>query len=125
MSTEAEVAPSDMIGAALDGLVDVIQTAGVAATRDPGDFQPPAAIVGAPSITGQATMAAIALSVPIYIVADGSGKVALDWMLAAVVILLPVLGESSAEPTLWTSPINPAGLSAYLIRVRVNIAQTT
>ena len=115
---------ADLIGAALDAIVDAVATVGLPVTRDPGDLQPPAVIVGAPTITGAATLQAIGLSVPVYVVADAPGKTGLDYMLAAVTLLLPVFGETIAEPTLYASPLNPAGLPAYLIRVRVNVAQT-
>jgi hypothetical protein len=118
------VAASDLITAALDGLVAAIVEAGLPATREPADFQPPGVIVAAPTITGAATLQSIGLLIPVYVVAGESGRRGLDWMLAAVTVLLPVFRESAAEPTLWNSPINPAGLSAYLISVRVNVAQT-
>jgi hypothetical protein len=123
-SVASRTSAADLIGAALDGLVAAIAETGLPVTRDPGDFQPPAVLVAAPTITGAATMQAIGLSAPVYVVSPDPGRVGLDYMLAAVGVLLPVLGETIAEPTLYTSPLNPSGLPAYLIRVRVNIAQT-
>lgn len=113
---------ADLIASALDGIVAEISDAGVPVTRDPGDFQPPGAIVGAPTITGAATMQSIGLTVPVYVVSDQTGAEGLDWMLETVTTLLPVFGESAATPTLWHSPINPAGLPAYLITLRVNVS---
>ena len=76
-----------------------------------------------PTITGAATLQAIGLSVPVMIVADQPGQAGQDFCLQCVTLLLPVFGETQAEPTTWISPINPAGLPAYLIRVRANVAQ--
>ncbi|HWN81325.1 MAG TPA: hypothetical protein VNM87_04460, partial [Candidatus Udaeobacter sp.] len=115
----------DLITTALDQIVTAIEAAGIAATRDPGDFQPPAAIVGPPTITGAATMQSIGLTVPVYIVTPDPGQPGLDWMLAQVATLLPVFGETAAEPTLWTSPLaGPGGLPAYVITVRANVSTT-
>lgn len=118
----------DMAGAivlALDALVQSVIDAGVACTRDPGDFQPPGAIVSAPTITGAATMQSIGMTVPVFIVHDQATSAGgLEWLLEAVAAILPVFGETAAEPTLWNSPINPAGLPAYLITARVNVSTT-
>jgi hypothetical protein len=112
----------DMLTAALDQVVALVESAGIAATRDPGDFQPPGVIVAAPTITGAATMQSIGLLVPVYVVADEAGQGGLDWMLGVVTQLLPLFRESAAEPTNWISPLNPAGLPAYLITLRTNVA---
>lgn len=120
----AQLDTADLITGALDAIVGVLVDAGIPATRDPGEFQPPGAIVAAPTITGAATMQSIGLTVPVYVVHTDSGVAGLDWLLAAVSILLPVFGETAASPTLWNSPINPAGLPAYLITVRVNVSTT-
>lgn len=114
---------ADLILAGLDALVDAIATLGLPVTRDPGDFQPPGVIVQPPTITGAATMQTIGLSVPVQIVSDQLGQAGQDWCLSLVTVLLPVLGETQAEPDTWPSPINPGGLPAYLIRVTANIAQ--
>ena len=122
-SLEARAA-ADLITQALDAIVQQVIDAGVAATRDPGDFQPPGAIIGPPTITGAATMQSIGMTVPVYVVADVTGSAGLDWMLGCVAALLPVFGETAAEPTSWISPINPVGLPAYLITARVNVSTT-
>jgi hypothetical protein len=125
MSDPGARAAADLITTALDGIVQEIIDAGVVATRDPGDFQPPGAIVAAPTITGAATLQSIGLTVPVYVVSDQPGGAeGLDWMLEAVTLLLPIFRESAAEPTLWHGPINPAGLPAYLITLRVNVSTT-
>jgi hypothetical protein len=112
------------IPAALDAIVSVLVDAGLPATRDPGDFQPPGGIVAPPTIVGASTMQSIALTVPVWIVTDQPGQEGTDWALGWVAVLLPVLGESAAEPLPWISPINPAGLPAYLITVHANVATT-
>jgi hypothetical protein len=123
MSDPAARATSDLIVLALDELVQLVIDAGVVCTRDPGEFQPPGAIVAAPTISGAATMQSIAISVPVYIVSDQPGGAAgLEWMLEAVALLLPVFGETSATPAQWVSPINPAGLPAYLITATLNVS---
>jgi hypothetical protein len=114
--------PADLILAALDGIVAAIAEVGLDVTRDSGDFQPPGVLVGAPTITGAATMRTIGLLVPVRVVVTEPGQAGLDALLTAVALLLPVLGEHTAEPTTWSSPINPSGLPAYLIHVRVNVS---
>lgn len=115
-------AAADAIITALDEIVQLVIDAGVNATRDPAEFQPPGGIVAAPTITGAATMATIGLLVPVWIVSDQPGGLAgADWLLEAVSAVLPALA-AAAEPTLWHSPINPSGLPAYLITARVNVS---
>jgi len=111
-----------LISGALDAVVAVVEGEGIAASRDPSDFQPPAVIVGPPTVTGLATLGSIGLTVPVYIVHPDPGIVGLEWMLEQVEILLPAFGETASEPTLWNSPLNPAGLPAYLITVRLNVS---
>lgn len=119
----ADLAQADLITAALDAIVDAVATVGLPVTRDPGDFQPPGVIVQPPTVTGAATLQTIGLAIPVEIVADQPGRAGVDWALACVTVLLPVFGETLAEPVTWSSPINPNGLPAYLITVRANVAQ--
>jgi hypothetical protein len=113
--------PADLILAALDAIVAAVEGVGLACTRDSQQFQPPGVLVGAPTITGQATMRTIGLLVPVRVVVTEPGQAGLDGLLTAVSLLLPVFGEHTAEPTTWSSPINPQGLPAYLIQVRANV----
>ena len=123
MSDPGARAAADLITAALDEIVQRVIDAGVVCTRDPGEFQPPGAIVSAPTITGAATLQSIGITVPVSVVSDREpGPAGLEWMLEAVSALLPAFGETAAEPTVWISPINPAGLPAYLITARVNVS---
>lgn len=125
MSDPAAHLAAGLIADALDAIVQECIDAGVQATRDAGDFQPPGAIVAAPTITGAATMQAIGLSVPVYVVSDQPGSDGLEWMLEAVSALLPALRVAGpVTPTTWVSPINPAGLPAYLLTVPVNVTTT-
>jgi len=125
MSDPGARAAADMILNALEAIVERITAAGIPASRDPGEFQPPGAIVSAPTITGAATLQSIGITVPIYVVSDQpGGAAALEWLLETVSALLPTFGETAAEPTTWISPINPAGLPAYLITARVNVSTT-
>jgi len=116
---------ADAIITALDAIVQEVIDAGVAATRDPGEFQPPGAIIAAPTITGAATMQSIGMLVPVWIVSDlAPSAEGVDWLLGCVTALLPVFGETAAEPVPWISPINPQGLPAFLITARVNVSTT-
>lgn len=126
MSEPAARAQADLILTALDELVQAVIDAGVLCTRDPGEFQPPGAIIDPPTITGAATMQSLAMDVPIFVVSDQPGGVAaLDWMLPAVMLILPALGIAGpATPTSWASPINPAGLPAYLVILHCNVSTT-
>ena len=107
--------------AALDLVVLELQSAGIPATRDPGDFQPPGAIVSAPTIAGTATMGSIGLTIPIYAVTPEPGADGLDQILGWACQILELFNETSSEPTSWISPLNPAGLPAYLVTLRWNI----
>jgi hypothetical protein len=118
-------AQADAVLVALDAIVQAVIDAGVVCTRDPGEFQPPGAIVDPPTITGAATMQSLAMDVPIYVVSDQPGGLAaVDWMLPAALEIVAALGAVGATPTSWTSPINPAGLPAYLIILGVNVTTT-
>jgi len=107
--------------AALDLVVLELQSAGIPATRDPGDFQPPGAIVSAPTISGIATMGSIGLEIPIYAVTDQPGADGLDQILEWACEILELFNETGAEPTSWISPLNPSGLPAYLVTLRWNV----
>ena len=107
--------------AALDLVVLELPSAGIPATRDPGDFQPPGAIVSAPTIAGTATMGSIGLTIPIYAVTPEPGADGLDQILGWACQILELFNETSSEPTSWISPLNPAGLPAYLVTLRWNI----
>jgi hypothetical protein len=115
--------PTGEITAALDALVARIAGLGLPVTRDEGDLQPPGVLVGPPTITGLLTMRTLGLSVPVYAITDTPGRVGLEWCLEAAEAIRAELLEASSEPTIYTSPINPAGLPAYLVPVRVNIEQ--
>jgi sugar (pentulose or hexulose) kinase len=113
---------AELVLAALDGIVYAIQEAGLQATRDAIEFQPPGVLVGAPTFAGAATMQSIALIVPVRVVVTEPGQAGLEGLLTAVCLLQPVLGEKGGEPTTYASPINPNGLPAYLIQVHVNVS---
>lgn len=105
---------------ALDQLVGAIQAAGVPATRNPEELQPPAAIVTPPTFTG-ATLGAITVTVPVYFVAADLGQASVDSMLGMLADALPILGTRNAAPGLWVSPLNPNGLPAYVVTVTLTI----
>jgi hypothetical protein len=112
--------PANVVISALDDLVAAIQAAGVPATRNPDDFQPPAAIVTAPTFVG-GTLAAITVNVPVYFVATDAGQAGLDQIIAMYLAATPALGTRDAVSTLWVSPLNPDGLPAYLVSVTITI----
>jgi hypothetical protein len=105
---------------ALDDLVAAIQAAGVPATRNPEEMQPPGAIITAPTFVG-ATLGALAVSVPAYFVVPDLGQLAVDQGLAMLALALPTLGTRNATPTLWVSPLNPQGLPAWVVTVHLTI----
>ena len=117
-----QLSTSGMIQAALDQLVELVAALGIPATRDPSELQPPAVIIAAPTIQA-GTLATIGLSVPVYAVSDTPGQAGLDWLLDTVTAIMAELGETSSEPTIYTSPLNPAGLPAYLVTVQMNVSQ--
>ena len=103
------------VPAALDALVEALQSAGVAATRDPATFQPPGVIVAAPTMRDATLGGAIALGVPVYCVTADPGQPGLDELLDMVDAVRGVFGVFPAAPDRWAGPLNPAGLPAYRI----------
>lgn len=125
MSDPAARLQAGLIADALDAIVQACIDAGVMATREPGDFQPPGAIIAAPTITGAATMQTLAMTVPVYVVSDEQGSDGLDWRLEAASALMAALRVAGpVTPTTWISPINPAGLPAYLLTGQYNVTTT-
>ena len=61
------------VAGALDELVAALQAAGVDATRNPEELQPPAAIVAVPSFIG-GTMGALTVTIPVYFVSPDVGQ---------------------------------------------------
>ena len=99
----------------LNELVDALNAAGLPATRDPQAFQPPGAIIVAPTIRDATMGGVLELEVPIYVVTPDTGQSGLDELLAMVDVVRATLGVVPAETAVWTSPLNPAGLPAYRI----------
>ena len=103
------------IPAVLEEIADALLLAGLPATRDPQQFQPPGAIVAAPTIRDATLGGVLELEVPIFVVTADPGQAGLDELLRMVDQVRVAFGVSQAEPTIWSSPINPAGLPAYRI----------
>lgn len=108
------------VAGALDELVAALQDAGVDATRNPEELQPPAAIVAVPSFIG-GTMGALTVTIPVYFVSPDVGQRGVDDMLAMLALGLPVLRTREASPTLWVSPLNPQGLPSMLVTATLTI----
>jgi hypothetical protein len=112
--------------AVLDAIVAKVAAAGIHASRDPGDFQPPGAIVSARSAlsdvavprTSMVTMRAALLARLHHPLVEH--RVAPCRVRGGA----PVFGESSAEPVPWISPINPNGLPAMVATVHANVSTT-
>lgn len=105
---------------ALDDLAAAIAECGCPCTRNPDEFQPPAAIVTAPSMVG-GTLLGLVADVPVYFVATDTGQAGLDQIIELYTLAYPVLGTRAATSTLWVSPLNPDGLPAYLVSVTLTI----
>ena len=116
--------PANVIAEGLDEIVALLEAAGIPTTRDPGAFQPPGAIVGAPTVLTVTQGGGLGLSVPVFLVTPDPGQAGLDELLAMLTVALPRLGQSEATPTLWTSPINRDGLPAYLIAVQLQVSES-
>lgn len=119
MSANANPVAASVISA-LDDLVDAIAGTGCPCTRNPDEFQPPAAIVTAPSMVG-GTLAGLVAEVPVYFVATDAGQAGLDQIIDLFTRAYAVLGTRAATATLWVSPLNPDGLPAYLVTVTLTI----
>ena len=99
----------------LDELVAALLAAGLPATRDPAAFQPPGAIIAPPTIRDATMGGVLELEVPIFVVVTDPGQAGLDQLLEMVDTVRATFGAVPATPTSWSSPLNPAGLPAYLI----------
>jgi hypothetical protein len=108
------------VPSALDDLVAAIAAAGVPCTRNPEELNPPAAIVTSPSFVG-ATLGALSVSVPVYVVTADLGQRGVDELLAMLANAMPVLQTRDATPTLWVGPLNPQGLPAYVVTCNMTI----
>ena len=105
----------DTVSAVLDELADELNLAGLACTRDPQAFQPPGAIIAAPTLRDATMGGTLELEVPVYCVTGDPGQSGLDELLAMVDVVRVTFGVFQATPTVWASPLNPAGLPAYLV----------
>lgn len=116
-------AVAGLITEGLDEIVAILEAAGIAATRDPGAFEPPGAIVGAPTVLGVNIGGALSLSVPVYLVTPDPGQAGLDDLLAMLVVAMPALRQREAIPTTWTTQLNRDGLPAYLITTQLLVSE--
>jgi phosphatidylglycerophosphatase A len=112
--------PANAVISALDDLVAAIQAAGCPCTRNPDEFQPPGAIVTAPTFVG-GTLSALTVNVPVYFVTPDTGQAGVDEIIGLYLAATPALGTRDAVTTLWVSPLNPDGLPAYVVSVTITI----
>ena len=114
MSTQST---AGIILEALDEIVFLLEACGVPACADADVFEPPGAIVGAPTIQSVTHGGGLTLSVPVHLVTPDPGRSGLADLLAMLERALPALGTATATPTLFQSPLNANGLPAYFVAV--------
>lgn len=114
------VQAANVVISALDDLVAAVQAAGCPCTRNPDEFQPPGAIVTAPTFVG-GTLGGLTVTVPVYFVTPDTGQAGVDQIIGLYLAAEPALGTRDAVSTLWVSPINPDGLPAYVVSVTITI----
>ena len=66
--------PANVIAEGLDEIVALLEAAGIPTTRDPGAFQPPGAIVGAPTVLTVTQGGGLGLWVPVFLVTPDTGQ---------------------------------------------------
>ena len=110
----------DAILAALDELVSELRAAGLTATRNPEELQPPSAIVAAPNFRG-GTLGSITLEVPVYLVTNDLGQAGVDALVGMLPAAMEALRTRESSTTHYVSPLNPAGLPAYVLVATITI----
>jgi len=96
---------------------------GLFATRDPDLVLPPCLFVSKPEVTTVTATGEVILDLPVYMVAEFSGKQALDGALDALPRVLAACGQGVAAPAPLTVGETP--YTAYLMTVPVRIDPVT
>jgi hypothetical protein len=111
-------------GTQLDAWVAQLGTdVGLWATRDPDQVLPPCLYVTTPEITTVTAGGQIVLDLPVYLVAEFTGKQALDYILDALPRVLEACGQGVAALAPLTVADTP--YTAYLLTVPVRIDPVT
>lgn len=110
--------------AALEGLVELLTGAGIAATRDAGAFrpQPIGVLVGLPARVG-ATLGAVTFEIPVLVVSgDPLNTVgAVDRLYAEADELARLLSTDSYRPASWASSQRAEPLPALELTATVTV----
>jgi hypothetical protein len=111
---------------AIEYVLDALDAAGVAATRDAGAFhpRPVGVLVGLPSLTFRA-LAAFRFTVPVHVVsADALNTPAsVDRLYALADLLISVLQTDTYRPEDWSGGVNTDPLPAVTLAVTVSVFQ--
>lgn len=91
---------------------------GLKVTRDPAKVYPPCVYLGLPDVTA-GTLPAIAVQLPVYLVAGGSGKQAGDQLLDNLLALLDATEQTTASASVLN--VDGTDFHAYLITARLHI----
>jgi len=111
---------------ALEAVVDLLQAAGVNATRDAGSFQPApiGVLVGLPTLLRR-TLSAATFQIPVLAISgDPLNELAnTDRLYAEADAIAFELGESSYTPTVWAGSGRVEPLPAVEILATVTVEQ--
>jgi hypothetical protein len=104
----------------LDSWASTLATAvSLPATRDPDLVLPPCILVGLPEITA-VTLTAVTCTVPVWLVAAGTGKPAGDQLLTSILTLLnqPDMVHAASDTTITVAGVD---FHAYACTARLQI----
>ena len=111
---------------ALDQIVEALQDAGIAATRDPGAFfpQPTGVLVGLPTLTKRGLQTST-FTVPVLVVSGDplNSLLAADRLLEQADRVALVLETDNYRPSQWRSSVNAEPLPALEVTVTVTVTE--
>jgi len=108
-------------GTQLDAWVAQLGTnVGMAATRDPDLVHPPCLYVTTPEVTTVTAGGLIVLDLPVYLVAEFTGKQSLDTVLDALPRVLDACGQGTAALTPLTVGATPYKAFKMTVPVRID-----
>jgi len=89
------------------------------ATRDPDQVHPPCLFVGVPDVVQSPLVGGNIIDIPVYVVAEFTGKQALDAVLDALPGVLAATGQTTAVHDTLTIADTP--YTAYLVTVPIRL----
>jgi hypothetical protein len=111
------------VALAVTEVVDLLSAAGLPATADPRDLDPPGVLVGMPTVDLGTLSGACWVGVfPVLVIGPNVGRQdALDALGGLLQGVLEVLNARTATPTEWPNPGGGDPLPAYAIDATVSV----